>query len=202
MRSITRLGLTGGIGSGKSTVGRMLSGHGAALVDADAIAREATATGGRAMPPIEQAFGAEFITPAGALDRDRMRALAFNDPTSRLLLESIVHPLVRQEIHRQEMAAVEHGARLIVFDVPLLVESSQWRPALDYVLVIDCAEHTQIDRVMARSALSRGDVEKIMQSQASRLTRLQAADLVICNDGLTLDGLGGLVREMSTRFGL
>lgn len=202
MRSVTRLGLTGGIGSGKSTVAQMLSQYGAAVIDADAIARQVTAPGGPAIGPLTQAFGASFITPTGALDRDRMRALAFSDPASRRRLEEIVHPLVGQEVRRQSLDAVDAGARLIVFDIPLLVESSHWRPMLDCILVIDCSEQTQIERVAARSALTRDDVKKILKTQAPRLTRLKASDLVICNDGMDLERLQGLVQLTSTRFGL
>lgn len=197
-----RIGLTGGIGSGKSTVAGMLAQSGAALIDADAISRQATADGGAALAAIAQAFGPEFITPEGALDRERMRALAFSDPSARRRLEQIIHPLVGLESRRQAQAAVEAGCRCVVFDLPLLVESAHWRRQLDQVLVLDCSAETQIQRVMQRSGLRREEVERILASQSSRSARLHAADHVICNDGLTLSDLGELVAQLARRFGL
>jgi dephospho-CoA kinase len=202
MRAVTRLGLTGGIGSGKSTVAQMLADLGAAVVDADAISRQTTAPGGAAIEPIRQAFGPDFITVAGALDRERMRSLAFSDPDVRRRLEQIIHPLVGQETRRQAQMAMEAGHRCIVFDIPLLVESAHWRRMLDQVLVLDCSPETQISRVMQRSGLSRPEVEKILASQAGRSARLHAADVVICNDGASLPELGDLVRQLAQRFGL
>lgn len=202
MRGVTRLGLTGGIGSGKSTVANMLAGHGATVIDADAISRELTAPGGQAMPAIQQAFGAKFISAEGALDRDRMRALAFSDPSARRRLEQIIHPLVGLETRRRAHAAIETGSRCVVFDIPLLVESSHWRPQLDAVLVLDCGTQTQVERVMRRNGLPKAEVEAIVAQQASRRQRLQAADHVICNDGLSLSELDRLVRQLAPRFGL
>ncbi len=202
MRGVTRLGLTGGIGSGKSTVAGMLAGHGAVLIDADAISRQTTAAGGAAIDAIRLAFGPEFITDEGALDRERMRTLAFSDPTARQRLEQIVHPLVGQETRRQEKIAVDGERSCIVFDIPLLVESARWRAQLDQVLVLDCGPETQIERVMRRSGLSRGEVENIIAQQASRRLRLHAADHVICNDGLSLPELTRLVGLLASRFGL
>ncbi len=202
MRGVMRLGLTGGIGSGKSTVAAMLAERGAALIDADAIARQTTAAGGSAIDALRQAFGREFITPECALDRERMRALAFSDPTARRRLEQIVHPLVGLETRRQSEAAIAAGRRCIVFDIPLLVESAHWRTALDRILVVDCSPDTQIQRVMQRNGLQREEVESILSSQASRLQRLRAADHVICNDGITLPQLADLVRQLAGRFGL
>lgn len=202
MRGVTRLGLTGGIGSGKSTVAGLLAGHGAALIDADAISRQATAAGGAAIDAIRLSFGPEFITDKGALDRERMRMLIFSDPTARQRLEQIVHPLVGQETRRQAQVAVDGGHSCIVFDIPLLVESAHWRAQLDQVLVIDCGPKTQIERVMRRSGLSRGEVENIIAQQAGRHLRLHAADHVICNDGLSLPELARLVGLLASRFGL
>ena len=202
MRGVTRLGLTGGIGSGKSTVAGMLAERGAALIDADAISRRTTAADGQAIAAIAQTFGPEFITPEGALDRDRMRALAFSDPSARRRLEQIIHPLVGLETRHQAQAAIDSGHRCIVFDIPLLVESPHWRRLLDEVLVLDCSPVTQIERVMQRSGLGRTEVEHILASQASRGARLRAADHVICNDGLTLLELAELVRQLAPRFGL
>lgn len=184
-----RIGLTGGIGSGKSTVAQMLVERGAALVDADAIARLVTAPGGDALAPISQQFGAHFLTAEGALDRDQMRALVFNDPHAKRALEAIIHPLVAQETERQANAAFAAGCRAVVFDVPLLVESGRWRQRLDRVLVVDCLVETQIQRVMARSALSQEAVQRIIDAQAKRPQRLAAADGVIFNENLSLEQL-------------
>ncbi len=200
--TMRQLGLTGGIGSGKSTVARLLARHGAAVIDADAISRQTTAADGAAIAAIRQALGPELISAEGALDRERMRALAFSDTTARQRLEQIIHPLVGQETQRQANAATRAGARCIVFDIPLLVESKRWRAQLDRVLVIDCHPETQIARVMQRSQLSRPDVERIMAQQAGRLQRLQAADHVICNDGDDLAGLAALVARSVRLFGL
>ena len=202
MRDVLRLGLTGGIGSGKSTVAGLLARHGAAVIDADAISRQTTAPGGAAIAAIQQAFGPELITAEGALDRERMRALAFSDATAKQRLEQIIHPLVGQETQRQAEAAAHAGARCIVFDIPLLLESKHWRAQLDRVLVIDCRPETQIARVMQRSQLSRPEVERIMAQQAGRLQRLQAADHVICNDGDDLAALAALVARSVRLFGL
>jgi dephospho-CoA kinase len=202
MAAVIRLGLTGGIGSGKSTVAQMLADLGAAIIDADAIARSVTLPGGGAIEPIAAEFGRDFITPQGALDRERMRELAFADAGAKRRLESIVHPLVGQETRRQADAAVHQGRRCIVFDIPLLVESQRWRHDLDRVLVLDCSTATQIERVMARSSLSRAAVEQIIAAQAPRLLRLAAADMVIANDGLPLPLLHAQVRQIAARLGL
>ena len=146
-----RLGLTGGIGSGKSTVAEFFTQHRAVVIDADAISRATTASGGLAIAPIAAAFGADFITADGALDRARMRQASFSDPAARATLESIVHPLVAQESALREQNALDAGAPCIVFDVPLLVESRRWRQRVDLVLVVDCLVEVQISRVMARS---------------------------------------------------
>jgi len=196
------VGLTGGIGSGKSTVAALLAGHGAAVIDADAIARQLTASGGAAIETIAEQFGAHFITAQGALDRDRMRELAFADPAAKRQLEAIIHPLVGQETWRQASAARAAGHACLVFDVPLLVESATWRQKVDHVLVVDCLAETQIARVMARNALSRAAVKAIMANQSQRLRRLQAADSVIFNDSLSLADLRLEVAALAPRFRL
>ena len=197
-----RIGLTGGIGSGKSTVARLLVDAGAALIDADAISRQVTAPGGAAIPLITRQFGPQAITPDGAMDRDAMRRLAFSDPASRRRLEAIIHPLVGLETARQAEQAQQAGNPCIVFDIPLLVESGRWRQQLDRVLVVDCSEATQISRVMARSGWTQEAVQKVIDGQASRAARRAAADVCIYNDGLSLDALGLIVRQISRRFGL
>ncbi len=202
MAAVVRLGLTGGIGSGKSTVAQMLAELGAAIIDADAVARGVTLPGGPAIDPIAREFGRDFITTQGALDRDRMRELAFADAGAKRRLEAIVHPLVGQEIQRQADSALRQGVRCIVFDIPLLVESGRWRQTLDRVLVLDCSSETQLERVMARSKLSRAAALQIMAAQAPRLLRLAAADMVIANDGLPLTLLRAQVLQIAARFGL
>ena len=197
-----RVGLTGGIGSGKSTVGRLLVGLGAGLVDADAISRQLTAAGGLAMPAIAATFGSDFVDTSGALERDRMRQLVHSEPSARQRLEAIIHPLVGQETRRQATLFAEQACPCIVFDIPLLVESAHWQRDLDLVLVIDCTVEVQISRVMARNQFSRADVEKIIASQASRRLRLTAADCVIFNVGLSLDQLAAELQQISARFGL
>lgn len=184
-----RLGLTGGIGSGKSTVAQMFAARGAAVIDSDVIARSVTAANGPAMPAIAEAFGKEFVTPEGALDRDRMRALVFSDPSAKQGLEAIVHPLVGMATQAQAQAAIQAGHTLLVFDVPLLVESPRWRKLVDKVCVIDCLESTQIMRVMVRSGLSRDAVQNIIRAQATREQRLAAADITLFNDGMNLEQL-------------
>jgi dephospho-CoA kinase len=197
-----RIGLTGGIGSGKSTVLAMLQELGAAAIDADAISRATTAAGGAAIPRIAQQFGPEFVDADGALDRARMRERAYAHPQARRELELIIHPLVGAEIARQVEAALAAGARCIVFDIPLLVESGRWRRQLDRVLVVDCAPETQVARVVARSGLAPDDVRAIIAAQAARALRLAAADLVICNEGLSLAQLRNVVQQAARSFGL
>jgi dephospho-CoA kinase len=197
-----RIGLTGGIGSGKSTVLAMLQDLGAAAIDADAISRATTAAGGAAIPAIAARFGPAFVTPDGALDRGKMRERAYAHPEARRELEQIIHPLVGEEIARQVDAALAAGARCIVFDIPLLVESGRWRHQLDRVLVVDCEPETQVRRVAARSSLAPDQVRAIIAAQAPRALRLAAADLVICNEGLTLEALRHEVEQAARTFGL
>lgn len=205
-----RIGVTGGIGSGKSTAARVLVEQGAALIDADAISRRLTEPGGAAMAPIAAQFGWRFITPKGAMDRDAMRALVFEKPSARQHLEAIIHPLVRQESAAQENAARLRGCKVVVFDIPLLVESGRWRSSLDQVLVIDCTETTQISRVLKREGERPGGghlwtqemVHRIIAGQASRKDRLKAADASIFNDGLSLQALDAMLRLFGKRFGL
>ena len=184
-----RLGLTGGIGSGKSTVAQMLVQRGAAWVDADAIARQVTGPDGAAIAAIASQFGAQFIGPDGSLERNEMRVLVFKDPAAKRQLEAIVHPLVAQETQRQALDAARYGHQIVVFDVPLLVESGRWRGQLDRVLVVDCSVETQIQRVRNRNGWTADAVQSIINVQASREQRLAAADWVIFNQGISLDQL-------------
>lgn len=192
-----RLGLTGGIGSGKSTVAAMLVECGAALVDTDAIARALTLPMGAAIPAISQAFGIEVLDINGGLDRALMRQLVFADIAAKARLEAIVHPLIGTECTRQAKAA---GDRVVVFDVPLLVESRHWRQRVERVLVVDAPETLQIDRVMARSNWTRDTVLAVMASQSSRRARRHAADAVIFNGDRTLSELDDEVRALWERW--
>lgn len=201
-RSPWRLGLTGGIGSGKSTVAAMLARRGAVVVDADAISRSLTQPGGAAMASIAQSFGQRFVTPEGALDRDAMRQLVFQEPSARARLEAIIHPLVGRETEQQARQAHEAGAPCVVFDVPLLVESGRWRSRVDAVLVVDCSQALQAERVMQRNGWTREAVDKVLASQATRLQRLAAADVCLYNEGLSLDALDQLVGQAWRYFGL
>jgi dephospho-CoA kinase len=180
----------------------MLAALGAILIDADAISRATTAAGGAAITALAQAFGSEILTRNRALDRDKMRTLVFSDLGAKARLEGIIHPLVGLEIARQTRSAEDVGARCIVFDIPLLVESSHWRGRLHRVLVVDCLLETQIDRVVVRSALTPDEVKRIAATQANRAQRLRAADCVLFNDGITLQALESRVREIGDLFGL
>jgi dephospho-CoA kinase len=192
-----RIGLTGGIGSGKSTVSQLLQALGAAVIDADAIARSLTAPQGAAMPAIVHTFGAAFVTAEGALNREHMRAHVFSQPQAKQALEAIIHPLVAQETQRQAQAAIANGHHTLVFDVPLLVEAgTRWRAQVDRILVVDCLEETQIQRVMARNGLSREAIQAIIKTQASRIQKLAAADWVIYNDGITQEALRECVANL------
>lgn len=197
-----RIGLTGGIGSGKSTVLATLASMGAATIDADAISRATTAAGGAAMPAIAREFGPGFVGPDGAMDRDRMRAEVFARPAARQQLEAIIHPLVGAAIRAEGEKAQAEGRRCLVIDIPLLVEGGRWRQALDRVLVVDCLPETQVQRVIARSGLAEAQVRAILAAQAPRAARLAAADAVIFNQGLSLAQLEAEVRELAAGFGL
>ena len=199
---MVRVGLTGGIGSGKSTAADLLTQRGASVIDADVISRSVTAAGGSAIGPLRDAFGADFITADGALDRDRMRQASYADTQVRKRLEAIVHPLVGAESARQEAAAVAQGAACIVFDVPLLVESRRWRQRVDLVLVIDCQPDVQIARVVRRSGLDAATVQRIIATQASRVQRLRAADIVVANSGGSMAQFADEIHQAAKRFGL
>jgi dephospho-CoA kinase len=190
---VRRIGLTGGIGSGKSTVATTLVERGAWLVDTDAIARALTAPGGAGIPALAQAFGPEVVSSDGSLDRQRMRALAFADPGAKVRLEAVLHPMIGVEAARQ--AALAAG-RAVVFDVPLLAESKHWRARVDRVLVVDCNEATQRARVMARSGWTEAMVQSAIEHQATRSVRRAIADAVIHNEGLALDDLAQQVRDL------
>ena len=172
------VGLTGGIGSGKSAAADLLAARGALVVDTDQIAHQLTAPGGAAMEPIREAFGNGVVAADGALNRPAMRALAFEDPAARKRLEAILHPMIRAESERQCRAAT---TPYVVLVVPLLIESGTYRERVRRLCVVDCPEDVQVLRVMQRSGLEERQVRAIMAAQASRAERLAEADDVIDN---------------------
>ena len=173
------IGLTGGIGSGKSTVADLFEAQGIVVIDTDAIAHQLTAPNGLAIAAIGQQFGASAIAANGAMDRQWMRELVFSDGTAKRKLEQILHPLIRQQCeHLAAMATTPY----VIFAVPLLVESGNWRGRVDRILVVDCKEETQVNRVMKRNNLNQEQVQAIMRAQASREQRLAAADDIIVNE--------------------
>jgi dephospho-CoA kinase len=188
-RPVFSVGLTGGIGCGKTTVADMFAERGASVIDTDHIAHMLTAPNGAAMPALLAEFGAGFATPEGALDRARMRALVFADPAARTRLEAILHPRIREAT---AAAALMATGAYVIFAVPLLIESGSWRDRVTRVLAVDCSEATQVARVMARNALPEAQVRAIMAAQVTREQRLAAADDVIDND----DGLDTLVLQV------
>jgi dephospho-CoA kinase len=188
------VGLTGGIGSGKSAAADAFAALGAAVVDTDAIAHELTAPAGAAMPSVATAFGPGVVAGDGRLDRAAMRRLAFADPVARQRLEAILHPMIRDTSALRCRQALIGGAPYVVLVVPLLVESGDYRRRVNRVAVVDCADEIRIARVVARSGLSRGEIEGIMGAQAARQDRLAAADDIINNDG----GLAELSQQVGT----
>jgi len=190
------IGLTGGIGSGKSTVASQLVRRGAGLVDTDAIARRLTGPAGAAMQALIEAFGPAIAQPDGALDRDAMRRIAFGDARARERLEGVLHPMIGVEALSEASAS---RASVIVFDVPLLAESSAWRSRVNRVLVIDCSEDTQIERVAKRAGWTREAAARAIAAQSSRAARRAIADAVIVNDGL---GLEALATEVEALWGV
>ena len=199
------IGLTGGIGSGKSTVADALVARGAALVDTDQIAHALTAPGGAAIEPIRQAFGDAVIAPDGRMDRAAMRERAFSDPQARKLLESILHPLIRAGTDAGVAAALRNAAPYVLVAIPLLAEGGGARGRFDRVLVVDCPADVQVERVMRRSGLARTQVGAIMAAQASREQRLGMADDVVDNGGspdalpAQVERIDALYRRLSTQ---
>jgi dephospho-CoA kinase len=173
------VGLTGGIGSGKSFVADMFAARGASIIDTDALAHQLTAPQGKAIPAIAQQFGSDFLTPEGAMNRAKMREHVFADTSAKKKLEAILHPLIRD---CAEEAARQASGNYPIFVVPLLVESGTWKDRVSRVLVVDCPEELQIRRVMQRNDFSEQQVRSIMAMQATRDARLAAADDVIVND--------------------
>jgi dephospho-CoA kinase len=192
------VGLTGGIGSGKTAVADLFAALGAALVDTDVIARGLTAPGGSAIEAIAQRFGEQFIGPDGALDRPRMRERVFRDQLARTQLEEILHPRIRELAQRQAADAMDL-APYVIFVVPLLIESGSWHDRVDRLLVVDCPESTQLARVCTRPGLDAALVHDIIAQQASRSARLAAADDVLVNDG-PIEQLAPRVRRLHRQY--
>lgn len=190
-------GLTGGIGSGKSTVSTLFSELGARIVDTDLIAHQLTQAGGEALPAIRKEFGDESIAPTGAMDRSKMRQLVFSNGTAKKRLEAILHPLIREQSQRLAESKSEAPYTLVV--VPLLFESGRYRDWLHQVIVVDCTEQQQIARTMQRSMLTETEVKSIMAQQISRHERLRLADAVIQNDS-QLNDLRLQVEELHSRL--
>lgn len=186
------VGVTGGIGCGKTTVTDLLAARGASVVDTDAIAHQLTGVDGAAMPAIAAAFGTTVVRPDGSLDRAAMRRLVFADTSARTRLEAILHPMIRRESEARCDAAARANAPYVLLVVPLLVETGGYRERVARILVVDCSEEVQVSRVMARSRLSADEVRAIMATQASRAVRLAAADDVVLND----DGLDSLHAQL------
>lgn len=196
---IPLIGLTGGIGSGKTAVSNLLAELGAGIIDTDLIAHQITATNGKAIAAIEKLFGPEFIDSDGALNRSMMRAFVFKKPEARGLLEKITHPLIKEETVKQALALAKTHIPYLVFVVPLLLESGTWQKLMDYLVVVDCPIETQIERVMHRSQLSRLEVGSILQAQATREGRLAIANTVIENGGY-LDQLRPQVLQLHQKL--
>lgn len=193
------VGLTGGVGSGKSTVAGMLLRHGAAVVDADAIAHELTQAGGAAIDRIRSTFGDAAVTPGGALDRAWMRTRAFADPAARRTLEAVLHPMIRETSNRRAAEHVAAGSPYVVFVIPLLVESGDVRGRFDRILVVDCTEETQLARTCARPGISADVARAIVAAQVPRAQRLAAADDVLFNEA-PLDEIGERVQRLHRRY--
>jgi dephospho-CoA kinase len=190
------VGVTGGIGSGKTTAVNLFEKLGASVVDTDAIAHALTQPGGAAIPAISEHFGTAYVQPDGGLDRGAMRSRVFSDPAARRELEGILHPMIRERSKAQVEAA---SGPYVLLVVPLLVEGGSYRSTVDRVLVIDCDEAQQVERVRRRSGLSEGQVRAIMATQATRAQRLQAADDVIHNDAGESE-LAERVRALHARY--
>lgn len=181
------IGLSGGIGSGKSTVAALWQElFRVPVADADGISRQLTQPGGAAVAAIAQHFGAEYVSADGAMDRARMRQRVFADAQAKKSLEAILHPLIFQALQDLVQQAQARRQTAIVLDIPLLVESAHWRPRLDAVVIVDCSAELQLQRVMQRSQLPAQEVQRILGQQAPRRAKLAAADLVIANGDITL----------------
>ena len=197
---LKRIGLTGGIGSGKSTLAGLLANTGMAVIDADEVSRSLTAAGGAAIAAIAQSFGEEFIAADGSINRDRMRQLVFSQPSARVQLQALLHPLIAEAMQQKLRFLMHTNTSLVLIDIPLLVESTYWRSQIDKILVVDCSVDTQVRRVTQRSHLPAEEVLRIIASQASRTQRLAAADWVLNNDTDDLMHLQKQAQDIQLHF--
>jgi dephospho-CoA kinase len=195
---LQRIGVTGGIGSGKSTVARMLAQCGAQLIDLDAVSRSLTAPGGLALAPLRVALGAAFFDADGALDRAYLRAQTFADPQTKARLEAVLHPLIMAQCDAQADVALAHQP--VIFDIPLLAESPQWQAKVERIVVVECSPELQVTRVMQRSGWSRAAVLAVIAQQASPAQRRACADAIISNDGVSLLQLQAQVEALWGRW--
>ncbi|MDR0563677.1 MAG: dephospho-CoA kinase [Azoarcus sp.] len=194
--AIPGIGLTGGIGCGKSTVAARFASHGIEIIDTDAISRALTAPHGTAIPALRHAFGEEAITPDGGLDRPRMRSLVFANPALRKQLENILHPMIEAESLRLSAAA---ASPYVIFDVPLLAETGRWRTLCLRICVVDCPRELQITRALNRGGHTRSEIEAILAAQARREARQAIADDIIDNSG-TLEALYAQADALHARY--
>jgi len=184
-----RIGLTGGIGSGKSTFAAMLAERGFDVIDADVISKKLTSTGGLAIAKVREVFGDSAIALDGSMDRSQMRTLVFSQPEARVRLETILHPLIRASIAEKLASIKDKGEPLAILDIPLLVESSDWQGQLDGIIVVDCSQSRQLSRVMTRNGWTQAQTQAVIDNQASRQERLAVANWVIDNDNDDLSAL-------------
>jgi dephospho-CoA kinase len=192
-----KIGLTGGIGSGKSTVANILAKLGAKLIDADALSRAVTQAGGVAIPALRAAFGEAVLASDGGLSRDAMRQIMLSDPSAKEKLEAILHPVIGEQINRQFGAAEQANEQIVVLDIPLLAEGgARWRRRLNAVWLVDCLHQTQMSRVLARSGWPLAQIEAVIAAQASREKKWAVADAVVFNDGLSISQLELQVTEL------
>jgi dephospho-CoA kinase len=191
------IGLTGGIGSGKSTVADMFAKLGAAIIDTDVIAHQLTQANGIAIPAIRSAFGNEYINEDGALNRNKMRALIFSDAAAKQRLELILHPLIREQAKSQLLQL--HGKPYIIIVVPLLPESPAFQRLVQRILVVDCTEDSQVSRVIGRNSMNEAEVRAVIAQQSPRAERLKLADDVIHNDA-GMDSLAAQVAALHERY--
>ncbi len=191
------IGLTGGIGSGKSTVAGLFEGMGARIIDTDVLSRELTQTGGAAINPIRSTFGDAYLDADGALERGKMRSLIFADAVAKQRLEAILHPAIRTLAGQRLKTATPAPYTLLV--VPLLFETRAYQDSIRRTLLVDCPEHQQITRTMQRSGMSRDEVQSIMAQQLSRSQRAALADDILCNDA-DLPTLAGQVAHLHAKY--
>ena len=195
MPALKKIGLTGGIGSGKSAAALEFEKLGAAIIDSDALAHQITAPGGSAMPAILSQFGEAFVNPDGSLNRTKMREFVFDNPNALKQLEAITHPLIKEAGEKAALVAASQNPSYLIFMIPLLFESNRWQGRFDKIVTIDCPEEQQIERVMRRNQLTREAVEKIIRAQVPRAVRVQHADFVIDN-GASLEKLKAQVQTV------